>query len=283
MREVGLDVVAAAVERLVQEANFVLTPDVCAALREAAGREESPAGRRVLSLIRENADLAAAERVPMCQDTGMTLVFLEVGQEVHLSGNGRESLEDAVNRGLVRGSREGFLRASVVGDPLERINTGDNAPAVIHVRIVPGDRVRVVVAPKGAGSENMSRLQMLRPADGEEGVEDFVVRTVEEAGASPCPPVIVGVGLGGTAEKAALLAKEALLISLERPNPAPRLAALESRILERVNRSGIGPAGYGGRTTALAVRILTYPCHIASLPVAVCLNCHAARHREEVV
>ncbi len=282
MREVSLDIIEAAVARLVQEANFDLGADVCAALREAAGREESPEGRRVLSLIQANANLAASDRVPMCQDTGMTLVFLEVGQDVHLQGNG-ESLETAVNQGLASGTREGYLRASVVSDPLERTNTGDNTPAVLHVRLVPGDRVRVVVAPKGAGSENMSRLKMLRPADGEGGVEDFVVRAVEEAGASPCPPVIVGVGLGGTAEKATLLAKEALLLPLDRTNSVPRLAALEKRVLDRVNQSGIGPAGYGGRTTALAVRILTYPCHIASLPVAVCLNCHAARHREEVV
>ncbi|MDI6632593.1 MAG: fumarate hydratase, partial [Thermoanaerobacteraceae bacterium] len=222
-----------------------------------------------------NAALARQEGIPVCQDTGVAVVFLEVGQDLRIVGD----LEAAVHEGVRCGYREGYLRTSVVRHPLNRVNTGDNTPAVIHTRVVPGDRLRITVAPKGAGSENMSALRMLKPADGVEGVKRFVLEVVENAGPNACPPLVVGVGIGGTMEKAALLAKEALLRPLGSHSDDPLAAALEAELLEAINRSGIGPLGLGGRVTALAVHVSVYPCHIASLPVAVNLNCHAARHR----
>jgi len=268
------------VARLCQEANYYLGQDLKKALEEAYAGEESPTGRDVLKQILANAEIAAAEQIPMCQDTGVAVVFLEVGQEVQIVGG---YLYDAVNEGVKKGYTEGYLRKSMVRDPLARQNTGDNPPAVIHTKIVPGDRLKITVAPKGGGSENMSALAMLTPAAGREGVKRFVVETVKKAGPNPCPPVVVGVGLGGNFEKAALLAKEALLRPLGEPNPEPDLAALEQEILNEINRLGIGPQGFGGRITALAVHVNAYPCHIASLPVAVNLNCHAARHKSAVL
>ncbi len=275
MREIDVGIVRRTVARLCIEANTVLPDDVRAALAAAAETEESPYGRAVLAELVENADLARRTGMAMCQDTGMAVVFLTVGQDVRFTGG---SLAEAVDAGVADGYREGFLRASVVSDPLLRKNTGDNTPAVLHVEIVPGDRAEVVVAPKGFGSENMSALRLLSPSEGVEGVKRFVLDTVSAAGPNPCPPVVIGIGLGGTMEKAALLAKRALLQPVGSRNPAPHLAALEAELLEAVNRLGIGPAGLGGRTTALALRIEAYPTHIASLPVALNMGCHATRH-----
>lgn len=224
----------------------------------------------------ENAGIASAEEIPVCQDTGYAVVFLEIGQDVHFTGG---YIYDAVNEGVRIGYREGYLRKSIVGDPLERKNTGDNTPAVIHTAIIPGDRVWITVAPKGGGSENMSALKMLKPADGVAGIKSFVLDTVKSAGPNPCPPLVIGIGIGGTMEKAALLAKEALLRPLGQKHEKPEIATLEEEILSAVNDLGIGPQGLGGRITSLAVHIKTYPAHIASLPVAVNLNCHVARHK----
>lgn len=275
MREIDVADVRTTVARLCILANTALPPDVREALAAAVDREESPSGRAVLEELAANADLALRTGMPMCQDTGMAVVFLAVGQDVHFVGG---SLEGAVHAGVADGYRDGLLRASVVADPLERTNTGDNAPAVLHVEIVPGDRVDVVVAPKGFGSENMSALRMLSPSEGVEGVKRFVLETVSAAGPNPCPPVVVGVGLGGTMEKAALLAKRALLRPIGSRNARPRLAALEAELLEGINALGIGPAGLGGRATALDVHVEAYPTHIAGLPVALNMGCHAMRH-----
>lgn len=280
MRQIDAQAISDVVAEMCREANVFLGEDVIEALEKALAEEESPAGRDVLRQLLENVEIARSEQIPLCQDTGFAVFFVEWGQEVHLKGG---SLEAAINEGVRTGYREGYLRKSIVADPLERVNTGDNTPAVIHTSLVPGDRVRITFAPKGGGSENMSALRMLKPADGVEGVIDFVVNRVRAAGPNPCPPVIVGVGLGGTFEKVALLAKKALLRPLGRPHPEPLYAGLERRILEKVNDLGIGPQGFGGRITALAVHIETYPAHIASLPVAVNINCHAARHATRVI
>lgn len=275
MRTIAAGEITAVVARLCREANVTLGEDVLQVLEAAREREESPRGRDVLDKLLANARLAQEEGMPLCQDTGVAVVFLEVGQDLHIAGD----LEAAVHEGVRRGYSEGYLRKSVVRHPLDRVNTGDNTPAVIHYRIVPGDRLKITVAPKGAGSENMSALRMLKPADGVEGVKRFVLEVVEKAGPNACPPLVVGVGIGGTMEKAALLAKEALLRPLGSHSDDPLVAALETELLEAISRSGIGPLGLGGRVTALAVHVEVYPCHIASLPVAVNLNCHAARHR----
>jgi len=280
VRELDVGVISDQVARMCQEANFDLPEDVLARLEWALKEEESPAGREVLGQILENARVAAAERVPMCQDTGAAVVFVEVGQDVHLVGG---SLRDAIDEGVRKGYTEGYLRKSMVADPLRRLNTGDNTPAIVHERIVPGDRVRLVVAPKGGGSENMSRIGMLTPAAGREGVVRFVVDAVREAGPNPCPPVVVGVGLGGTFEVAALLSKKAAVRRLGEHNEDPELARLEEELLERVNALGVGPQGFGGRVTALWVSVESYPCHITALPVAVNMNCHACRHVETVI
>ncbi len=281
VREVHVQAIAEAVRRLCQEAACILPQDVMAALRRAREREASPLGRRVLDQIVRNAELAQEEMIPICQDTGVAVVFLEVGQDVHLVGG---ALMEAVRLGVGEGYRQGYLRASMVDRPFSaRINTGDNTPPVVHMEIVPGDRVRVRVMPKGAGCENVSRFTMLLPGAGREGVLRFVVETVEEAEAKPCPPVVVGVGIGGTAEYAMLLAKKALLRPVGQPHPDPEVAALEEEMLSRINALGIGPQGVGGKVTALAVHVETFPCHIASLPVAVNIQCHAARWREEVI
>lgn len=269
------------VARLCQDANYVLPPDVVQALKKALEEEESPLGREVLEQLLENADIAAKERVPLCQDCGTTVVFLEVGQEVHIVGG---SLEEAVQEGVRRGYGEGYLRTSMVKQPFSaRINTRDNTPAVIHTNLSPGDGLKITVMPKGGGCENMSRMTMLYPAAGRAGLVDFVVRTVEEAGSNPCPPVIVGVGIGGTPEKAMHLAKESLLRPVGEPSPDGETAQLEVELLGRINALGMGPEGFGGRITALAVHVETFPCHIASLPVAVNIQCNSARHRETVL
>jgi len=276
MRSIALEAVTGAVKRLCIEACTLLGRDVIQALEKALEKEESPTGRQIIGRIIENASVAAEERIPLCQDTGMAVVFAEIGQDVHFTGG---SLHDAINEGVRQGYSEGYLRKSVL-DPISRVNTGDNTPAVIHTEIVPGDRVRITVAPKGFGSENMSRVTMFPPSAGIEGVKEFIVQRVSESGGNPCPPIVVGVGLGGTFEKAALIAKKALLRPLGTRNPDPVLAELEQDLLERINRLGVGPLGLGGTTTALAVHVNSHPTHIASLPCAVNIQCHSCRHKE---
>ena len=280
MRELHVDQITRAVAKLAEETNFFLGEDVCRRISLCREQEDWPVAGDILEKIEENIRIAGEERLPLCQDTGMACVFLEVGQDVHLTGG---NLEDAVNEGVRKGYTEGFLRKSIVEDPIRRGNTGDNTPAHIHYEIVPGDRVKVILAPKGFGSENMSRIKMFPPSAGAEGVKDFIVQCVEEAGANPCPPIVVGVGIGGTFDRAALMAKQALLVPLEEPHPDEFYAAMEEELLERINRLGIGPQGFGGRTTALAVKIKTFPTHIAGMPVAVNINCHVSRHGEVVL
>ncbi|MBQ1301965.1 MAG: fumarate hydratase [Firmicutes bacterium] len=280
MRELHVDQITRAVAKLAEETNFFLGEDVCRRISLCREQEDWPVAGDILEKIEENIRIAGEERLPLCQDTGMACVFLEVGQDVHLTGG---NLEDAVNEGVRKGYTEGFLRKSIVADPIRRGNTGDNTPAHIHYEIVPGDRVKVILAPKGFGSENMSRIKMFPPSAGAEGVKDFIVQCVEEAGANPCPPIVVGVGIGGTFDRAALMAKQALLVPLEEPHPDELYAAMEEELLERINRLGIGPQGFGGRTTALAVKIKTFPTHIAGMPVAVNINCHVSRHGEVVL
>ena len=281
MREIEASAITDAIARLCQQANFLLNKDVLSALKQAQQTEESPLGKEVLSQIIENARIAEREQMPLCQDCGTAIVFLEIGQEAHVSGG---DLNSAVGEGVRQGYAQGYLRQSVVSRPFSaRVNTGDNTPPVIHAEIVPGDRVRVIVMSKGSGAENMSRLAMLKPSDGREGIIDLAVRTVDEAGANPCPPLIVGLGIGATSEKVMLLAKKALLRKLGEPNPDPEVAELEAEILSRINDLGIGPLGFGGRTTALAVHAEVMPTHIASLPVAVNLQCHSARHKEAIL
>ena len=276
MREISVETVKRTVARLCVEANCHLPEDVRARLRASRAQETWPVAQSVLDQILENDRIAHSQEVPICQDTGMACVFVEVGQEVHFADG---SLADAIHEGVRWGYGEGYLRKSVVGDPLERKNTGDNTPAMIYYDMVPGDVCRITVAPKGFGSENMSQTKMLRPSDGVEGVKDFVLQVVEDAGPNPCPPIVVGVGIGGTFDKAALLAKQALLRPLDQPNDQPFYAALEEELLEKINQKGIGPQGFGGRTTALAVNICTMPTHIAGLPCAVNINCHVTRHK----
>ena len=275
MRELDVKQIADAVASLCIRINHKLSPDMERALSDAAVRETSETGKSVLSMLSENLKVAEEKMIPICQDTGMAVVFLEIGQEVSLVGG---YVEDAVNEGVREGYREGYLRKSVVADPLERTNTGDNTPAVIHTRIVPGDKVKITLAPKGFGSENMSRIYMLKPADGRAGVVDAVVDTVRAAGPNACPPVVVGVGLGGDFEYAAKMAKHALTRPVGEHSGKEHIAALEEEILDAINSLGIGPAGLGGGVTALAVNIETYPTHIAGLPLAVNICCHVNRH-----
>jgi len=278
IREIDVASVREAVARLLVEANYVIPPDILAALKSAIESEPSPLGRQTLEQLVRNYDVAATERVPVCQDSGVAVVMLDVGQDVHFVGG---SLTDAVHAGVREGTRAGYLRWSVTGDPARRIKmAGDDAPAAFHVDLVPGDRVRLRVASKGFGAENMSALRMLVPADGVQGISDFVVETVDRAGANACPPVIVGVGIGGTFEGAALLAKRAVLRPIDQRHARPDLVELERDLLQRVNGLGIGPQGFGGRTTALAVNIEVQPTHIAGLPVAVNLGCHSTRRGE---
>ncbi len=280
MREVPVQRITEEVARLSQEANCDLPEGVEKALREAAEREESPVGREVLRSLAENALIARQDRMPICQDTGFSVVFVEVGQDVHLVGG---NVYDAVNEGVRQGYREGFLRKSILDHPWQGKNTGDNTPAIVHLDIVPGDRVRLRFMPKGGGSENKSRLAMLRPADGLEGARRFVIETVEKAGPDACPPFIVGVGIGGTFDKVAFLAKKALLRPIGTFNSRPEVAEFERELLVAVNRLGLGPEGLGGRTTALWVAVEVSPRHIASFPVAVNIQCHAARVKEAVI
>jgi fumarate hydratase subunit alpha len=279
MREIEVTRVTQAVKDAAIAANYEAGEDLLAALARGAETEESPSGREIFRQLLENARLAQEERVPMCQDCGLAVIFAEVGQDVHLVGG---DFEAAINEGIRQGYGEGYLRKSLC-HPLTRANTGDNTPAVIYTEIVPGDRLQLTVVPKGGGSENMSRLYMLKPAEGLAGIKDKVVLTVEEAGPNPCPPIIVGVGIGGTFERAALLAKKSLLRELGQANADPEVAELERQLLWEVNNLGIGPAGLGGRITAMAVHVLMQPCHIASLPVAVNIQCHASRHKEVVL
>lgn len=280
MREIDCQQITEAVSRMCQTTNCLISPDIRAALVRAEARESSPLGREILGTLLQNACVAEEQMIPICQDTGLTVVFVEIGQEVHISGG---SLEEAINAGVVRGYRDGFLRKSVVADPIRRINTGDNSPAVIHYQIVPGDRLKLTLAPKGFGSENMSALKMLKPSQGLEGLKSFVLETVAQAGPNPCPPLVLGVGVGGTMEKAALLAKKALLRPVGEFNEDPFWAEVERDLLAEVNRLDIGPAGFGGQTTALGLHILSYPTHIAGLPVAVNIGCHVNRHAEEIL
>jgi fumarate hydratase subunit alpha len=280
MREVNVDNIVTAIEDLCVETNIVADADVVEALKKGLEQERSPVAKEVLKTLLENARIAKEENLPICQDTGMTVVFLEIGQEVQLTGG---DLEKAVNRGVRQGYKEGYLRKSVVGHPIKRGNTGDNTPAIIHTRIVPGDRVKITVAPKGFGSENMSFVKMLKPTQGYEGVKNFVVECVKTAGGNPCPPIVVGVGVGGTFEKATMMAKEALTRPLGQKSREEDIAMLEKDLLEEINKTGIGPQGLGGKTTALAVHINTFPTHIAGMPVAVNICCHAYRHGVKTV
>lgn len=275
MRSLSVSRVVEAVKEMCIEANHFLSKDMMEAMQKAAEAEEAPLGKQILNQLRENARIAGADMIPICQDTGMAVVFAEVGQEVHFEDG---ILEDAIHEGVRQGYQEGFLRKSVVKDPIYRQNTKDNTPAVIHYSIVPGDKVKITVAPKGFGSENMSRIFMLKPADGIEGVKNAVVTAVKDAGPNACPPLVVGVGIGGTFEKCALMAKEALTRPVNKRSDIPYICELEKEILDRINTSGIGPGGLGGTITALAVNINTYPTHIAGLPVAVNMCCHVNRH-----
>ena len=278
IREIDVASIRDAVARLLVEANYVIPPDILDALKAAVESEPSPLGRQTLEQLVRNYEVAAAERVPVCQDSGMAVVMLDIGQDVHLVGG---SLTEAVHAGVREGTRTGYLRSSVTGDPARRLKmAGDAAPAAIHIELVPGDRLRLRVASKGFGAENMSALRMLVPADGVQGISDFVVETVDRAGANACPPVIVGVGIGGTFEGSALLAKRAVLRPIDQRHARPDLVELERDLLQRVNGLGIGPQGFGGRTTALAVNIEVQPTHIAGLPVAVNLGCHSTRRAE---
>lgn len=275
MRDLNTEQITNAIREMCMEANYKLASDMEQALIKARETEESPVGQRVLGQLQENLEIAKNEQIPICQDTGMAVVFLEIGQDVHLTGG---DLEEAVNEGVRRGYTEGYLRKSVVSDPILRENTKDNTPAVIHCKIVPGEKVKITVAPKGFGSENMSRIFMRKPAEGIDGVKDSILTAVKDAGPNACPPLIVGVGIGGTFEKAAIMAKQSLLRTLESESDIPWVRELEREMLQKINATGIGPAGLGGRNTALAVKVTTYPTHIAGLPVAVNICCHVNRH-----
>ncbi|OAA92356.1 fumarate hydratase [Clostridium ljungdahlii] len=277
MREVDVSTITKAVRNLCIDANYYLSEDVKKKIKECEEEEKWPTAKDILGKILENIDISKNEDVPMCQDTGMACVFVTIGQDVHIVGG---SLEDAINKGVGQGYVEGYLRKSVVSDPINRVNTKDNTPAVIYYEIVPGDKLNIKVAPKGFGSENMSQIKMLKPADGLKGVKDFVIKVVKDAGPNPCPPMVVGVGIGGTFDKAANLAKKALVRPLSERNENKFYSDLENELLDKINSIGIGPQGLGGKTTALAVNIETYPTHIAGLPVAVNINCHVTRHKE---
>lgn len=275
MREVNVDKVTENIKEMCIEANHFLTDDMKKVFKNAVVSEKSPLGKQVLNQLNENLDIAANDMIPICQDTGMAVVFINVGQDVHFTGG---NITDAINEGVRQGYVEGFLRKSVVNDPIIRENTKDNIPAVIHYNIVPGDKVDITVAPKGFGSENMSRVFMLKPADGIEGVKDAILTAVKDAGPNACPPMVIGVGIGGTFEKCALLAKKALTRNVEEESTVPYVRELEKEMLEKINKLGIGPGGLGGTQTALAINIETYPTHIAGLPVAVNMCCHVNRH-----
>ncbi len=279
MRELSASALTEVVKRLCIEANCYLPQDVKSCIEARHKEEPWPQAQEILERIIENYNIADERAQPICQDTGVACVFLKIGQDVHINGD----ITEAVNEGVRQGYRDGYLRKSVVRDPLDRVNTGDNTPAMLYFELVPGDKVEITVAPKGFGSENMSQIKMLRPSDGLQGVKDFVCKVVEEAGPNPCPPIVVGVGIGGTFDKAAYLAKKALMRSVDERNADPFYAKLEQELLDEINALGIGPQGFGGKTTALAVNIEKYPTHIAGLPVAVNINCHVTRHKTEVL
>jgi fumarate hydratase subunit alpha len=281
MRDIDCKQITETVSNLFQESCLYLPEDVLAAIKKARDKEESPVARDVLDKMIENTEVSKKEKIPLCQDTGAAVVMLELGQEVHIKGG---SLEDCINEGVRQGYEKGYLRKSMVRQPFSaRVNTKDNAPAIIHTDIVPGDNLKISVLPKGGGSENCSRLTVMPPAKGRQGIIDFVVNLVEESGSNPCPPIIIGLGIGGTTDKTMAMAKKALLRKVGEPNPNPEVAELEQEILKRVNNLGIGPMGYGGRTTALAVHAEVFPAHIASMPVAVNIQCWCARHKESIL
>jgi fumarate hydratase subunit alpha len=280
VREIHVSSIADAVKKLCMEANYALEPDMLRAFDTALQRERSAAGRQVLQILKDNAELARTRKIPYCQDTGMVVCFVELGQDVHVTGG---ALTDAINTGVKQGYTEGYLRASIVRSPFDRVNTGDNTPAVVHLDVVPGAVLKIQVMAKGGGCENRSKYKMLTPAEGVDGVKAWVLECIKTAGPDACPPLIAGVGVGGTFEMAARLSKKALFRELGTPNPDATLDALERELLDRANRLGIGPQGYGGDTTAFGIHILAYPCHITSLPVAVTIECHAHRHKEAVL
>jgi len=280
MRQINVDEIRQAVKEMVIEANTRLPEDIKSALAHAVNNETFSRARKIMEICLENAEMAVSESMALCQDTGLTVVDLEIGQELQLLGG---DLETAVNKGVSEGYLAGSLRKSMVKDPLNRINTGDNSPAVIHIHIVPGEKLKITVLPKGAGSENMGQMAMLKPAQGVEGVKSFVLKAIQDAGGNPCPPIIVGVGIGGNMEKVTMLAKKALMREVGQKNPDTQLAGLEAEILEKINQMKIGPQGLGGDTTALAVHIETYPTHIACLPVAVCIGCHSTRRLSRIL
>ena len=280
MRTITTQEITKAIKEMCIEANHTLSPDMKAVFQAASQKEESPLGKKILDQLEENLIIAGQDMIPICQDTGMAVVFIQLGQEVHIQGG---SLTDAVNQGVREGYAEGYLRKSVVSDPIERVNTKDNTPAVIHYEVIEGEALHITVAPKGFGSENMSRVFMLKPADGIEGVKESILTAVKDAGPNACPPMVVGVGIGGTFEKCALMAKHALTRNLEEPSPVPYVRQLEEEMLKKINNLGIGPGGLGGTVTALAVKIETYATHIAGLPVAVNICCHVNRHVHRVI
>lgn len=279
MREFDVKLVTDAVAKLCIDANYNIPQDVLEKLKFSCENEESPVAKDILTQIIENDILAKETKVPMCQDTGLTVVFLEIGRDVHLNGD----IYEAVQEGVRIGYKDGYLRKSMVKDPFNRVNTGDNTPAIIHTKLVEGDKVKIIIAPKGGGSENMSTVTMMKPSDGLKGVKEFILNFIDKAGGNPCPPIVVGVGIGGNLEKSALLAKEALLRDISDVNSDENLRILEEELLRDINKLGIGPMGLGGRTTALAVKVKVHPCHIAQLPLAININCHAARHKEVVL
>lgn len=280
MREINVKLIEETIKRLCIEANYYIGEDIKDALNRSSIKEDYPLAKDILKDIIKNEKIARNEKVPICQDTGMACIFLEIGQDVHITGG---DLEDSINEGVRRGYEEGYLRKSVVKDPIDRINTKDNTPAVIYYEIVKGSNIKIKLAPKGFGSENMSKIGMLKPSDGIDGVKKFILDTVKEAGPNPCPPMVIGVGIGGTFDKAAYLAKKALLKPIDYINESEYYKALEEELLKEINSLGIGPQGFGGLTTALGINILTYPTHIAGLPVAVNISCHATRHKEAVL
>jgi len=277
MREIHVSAITDAVKKLCIDANLDLEPDMLRAFDRALATERSPAGKQVLQILKDNAQMARTKLIPYCQDTGFVVCFVDLGQDVRITGG---PLADAINAGVSQGYKEGYLRASIARSPFDRVNTGDNTPAVIHMDVVPGATLKLMVMAKGGGCENRSKYKMLTPADGPEGVKDWILECIKTAGPDACPPLIAGVGVGGTFEKAAILSKKALFREIGSPNPDPAVDAIEKEVLDRANRLGIGPQGYGGDTTAFAIHILTYPCHITSLPVAVTIECHAHRHKE---
>lgn len=280
IRTIHVNDITKNIKEMCIEANHFLSGDMNKAMKQALEQEESPLGKQVLNQLQKNLEIAKEDMIPICQDTGMTVIFIEIGQDVHFEGG---ILEDAINEGVRQGYQEGFLRKSVVGDPIIRENTKDNTPAIIHYEIASGDKVKITVAPKGFGSENMSRVFMLKPADGIEGVKNAVITAVKDAGPNACPPMVIGVGIGGTFEKCALMAKKALTREMDKSSEIPYIKELEKELLEKINKSGIGPGGLGGTTTALAVHINTYPTHIAGLPVGINICCHVNRHSTRTI